>query len=173
MPQNQPIAAGDTSRMADLIARHQRLVYTVCMRIVHSPPDAEDLTQETFLKALGALSSFDGADEKAWLCRIAINTCLDFQKKAGRAPREDFESVWPRLLAPDNTEETAARRDAMRRLKDALDSLPPKYAAVLTRFAEEGLSVREIAAAEHLPKKTVETRLYRARKLLRERWDDT
>ena len=74
-----------------LIKQYQNLIYSICLKSVGNPFDAEDLTQEVFLSAYKNLSRFDGNYEKAWLSKIAVRKCLDYLKAAGRRsiPTED------------------------------------------------------------------------------------
>ena len=74
-----------------LIQQYQNLIYSICLKSVGNPFDAEDLTQEVFLSAYKNLSRFDGTYEKAWLSKIAVRKCLDYLKAAGRRsiPTED------------------------------------------------------------------------------------
>ena len=67
-----------------LIKQYQNLIYSICLKSVGNPFDAEDLTQEVFLSAYKNLSRFDGTYEKAWLSKIAVRKCLDYLKAAGR-----------------------------------------------------------------------------------------
>ena len=74
-----------------MIDQYQNLIYSICYRLTGDYFEAEDLAQDTFLSAYKNLSSFDGKNERAWLCRIATNKCIDYLKRAGRrsVPTED------------------------------------------------------------------------------------
>ena len=78
-----------------LIDQYQNLIYSICLKSVGNPFDAEDLTQEVFLSAYKSLAHFDWLYEKAWLSKIAVRKCLDFLKAAGRRsiPTEDILSL--------------------------------------------------------------------------------
>ena len=78
-------------KLEELIDRYQSLVFSICFKMTGDYFAAEDLAQETFLSAYEKYSSFDGRHEKAWICRIATNKCLDYLKAAGRrsVPTED------------------------------------------------------------------------------------
>lgn len=90
-----------------LIKQYQNLIYSICLKSVGNPFDAEDLTQEVFLSAYKNLSRFDGNYEKAWLSKIAVRKCLDYLKAAGRRsiPTEDTYfsqipvSIWSAVLS--------------------------------------------------------------------------
>ena len=74
-----------------LIDRYQNLIFSICYKMTADYFASEDLAQETFLSAYEKYTSFDGRNEKAWICRIAVNKCLDYQKHSGRkaVPTED------------------------------------------------------------------------------------
>ena len=77
--------------------RYEKLVYSICYRMVKNPFDAQDLTQETFLSVYKKLPEFDGTYERAWICKIATNKSLDYMKQAARKtePQEEvyFEEM--------------------------------------------------------------------------------
>lgn len=89
-----------------LIQQYQNLIYSICLKSVGNPFDAEDLTQEVFLSAYKNLSRFDGAYEKAWLSKIAVRKCLDYLKAAGRRsiPTEDtyFSQIPDHQSSPED-----------------------------------------------------------------------
>ena len=89
-----------------LIKQYQNLIYSICLKSVGNPFDAEDLTQEVFLSAYKNLSRFDGNYEKAWLSKIAVRKCLDYLKAAGRRsiPTEDtyFSQIPDRQSSPED-----------------------------------------------------------------------
>ena len=83
----------DQEYLVSLIESYQNLIFSICYKYTSNYFDAEDLTQDTFLSAYKNFSHFDGKNEKAWLARIAVNKCLDFQKRSvkGEVPtQEDF-----------------------------------------------------------------------------------
>ena len=67
-----------------LISQYQNLVFSICLKLTGDYFAAEDLTQETFLAAYRHIEEFDGLAEKAWLCRIASNKCIDYRREAAR-----------------------------------------------------------------------------------------
>ena len=89
-----------------LITQYQNLIYSICLKSVGNPFDAEDLTQEVFLSAYKNLSRFDGTYEKAWLSKIAVRKCLDYLKAAGRRsiPTEDtyFSQIPDQQSSPED-----------------------------------------------------------------------
>jgi len=166
------VRAGDTGAFADLVRRHQDRVYGMALRTAGKPEDAEDLAQEVFLSVFRGLEGFKGdAQFTTWLYRIAWNRCADWlrrNRKPGRrtAPLEEADAV------ADGRADPAAEaigEDDRLRLRTALDGLDERYRSVVELACIQGLSYTEVGSALGLPVKTVETRLYRARRLLRER----
>ncbi len=161
-----------SARLTELVTQYQNLIYTVCLKITGIPSDAEDLTQDTFVKAYLSLDSFDGIHPKAWLCKIAVNTSLDHLKSIrARPPAEPYEENVKTLEAREDIQRMAEHHETLEQLQQALNSMPAKYATLLRRIVHEGAGVAEIAREDKLSVRTVETRLYRARKMLKERWD--
>jgi RNA polymerase sigma-70 factor, ECF subfamily len=166
------VRAGDTQAFADLVRRHQDRVYGMALRATGRSEDAEDLAQEVFLSVFRGLEGFKGdAQFTTWLYRIAWNRCADWlrrNRKPGRrtAPLEEADGL------ADGRADPAAEvigEDDRLRLRRAIDGLEEHYRSVVELAGIQGLSYAEVGAALGLPVKTVETRLYRARRLLRDR----
>lgn len=155
---------------AELVARYQDPVYAMAVRFVRRRADAEDLAQEAFLRAYRGLDGFKGeARFSTWLYRITWNLCADWMRRhrrPGRSPvsMEDALEVADGKVDLEGGLLEAEERRAVRK---ALDSLDEKYRSVVTLLYFQKLSYEEIAAVLQCPLKTVETRLYRARKLMK------
>ena len=151
-----------------LIDRYQDLVFSVCYRMVNNYFEAQDLAQETFLSAYLALDRFDGAHEKAWLCRIAANKCTDYLRRQRMQLVPDGEEAM--LALPDEApdpERQVLEDEVQEELKTACETLKEPYrAAALSYFVEE-MSFGEIAEQTEQNVKTVQTRIYRAKAQLK------
>lgn len=156
-----------------LVERYERPVFGLLLRIVRRVETAEDLAQETFLKAYRALGRFDPERKfSSWLFKIAHNAALDALRRDGHeplsldAPLSDGEEP-PELPADPKAEnpfERAAGRDLGRALEGALRRLKPQYREILLlRFVEE-LSYEEMAEVLGVPLGTVKIHLFRARR---------
>lgn len=165
------VRKGETRFFADLVHRYQDPVYGMTLRFVRSAGDAEDLAQEAFLRAYRGLDGFKGdARFGTWLYRIAWNLCADWlrrNRKPGRAALtiDDAAGVADGRVDLEEGLLAAEERQEVRR---ALDRLDEKYRSVLILLYYQKLTYDQIAAVLDVPLKTVETRLYRARKLLKE-----
>ncbi len=155
--------SGDRAAFGELVSRHQAAVYRVARGILRDPAEAEDATQETFVKAWENLSRFRGESGFfTWLYRIAVNAAL----MAGRRRPKTVKLVIDRELPrdPDEGEPTMAT------LEKLLGELPPEARAILILRDLEGLSYREISDTLEVPMGTVESRIFRAREELRAKW---
>ncbi len=166
------VRGGDTGAFADLVRRHQDRVYGMALRTTGRSEDAEDLAQEVFLSVFRGLAGFKGdAQFTTWLYRIAWNRCADWLRK-NRKPGRRTTTLEEADGIADGRADPAAEvlgEDDRLRLRTALDGLDEIYRSVVELACIQGLSYAEVGTALGLPVKTVETRLYRARKLLRER----
>lgn len=124
--------------------------------------------QETFLAAYKGLDSFEQEKEQAWICKIALNKCLDFLKSAGRrqVPTEEvyFEQEMDKRAIPEQMYLQKESDEAVRQL---CKSLKEPYGSVAVAHFLEGKTAREIADSTGEGLKTVQTHIYRAKALLK------
>lgn len=170
---------GDATAFAAIMRRHNRLLFRAARGVVSDDALAQDVVQETYLRAFVSLDGFRGdAALGTWLARIAINTALALQRRSGRlVPLEDgaleegvaeLETVMPEH-APHETPDAAAERSELRGLlQAAIDHLPPIYRSVFMLRAVEELSVEETALCLGVSHDVVKTRFARSRAMLRE-----
>lgn len=150
-----------------LIDTYQNLVYSICYKIVRDYFDAEDLAQEAFLSAYRHLSDFDRQHEKAWLCRIATNKCLDFIKRSDRKsiPTEE-EYFTAQTGHSPSPEESILELEIKKQLSERCKKLKPPYREIALDYFYSELTAAEIAENTGKNLKTVQTQIYRARALL-------
>jgi RNA polymerase sigma-70 factor, ECF subfamily len=146
----------------ELVTRYRRRLFSVCVRVLRSPQDAEDAVQETFVRLARGAADFRGdAKVSTWLYRIARNVCTDHVRYDARRPSTPVDDVASVHDAPD-VDELAARDTAMV-LRDALAKLDEGSRTVLLLVAVDGLSYEEAAEATGLAVGTVKSRVSRAR----------
>jgi len=163
---------GNQASFAELVRRHQNGVYSLCYRLLGDAAEAEDLAQEAFLRLYRSLPKFRvDALLWPWLRKLTANVCIDAlrKRKPAAMPLEDLgqDGGEPRVGAADELPEDAyLGREARLDVQKALLRLPPDYRAALVLRYLEDLSYQEVAEALGVPLSTVETRLFRARKML-------
>lgn len=145
-------------------------MYASAYRLTGSRDDAEDLVQETFLKAYRSIERFqEGTNPGAWVYMIMRNTFLnDIRSKKGREVLLFDEAMAERLADTSGSPITEERMDE--ELQTVLNSLPPDMKEALVAREISGLSYQEIADTMGLPIGTVKSRINRAREALKERW---
>lgn len=133
-----------------------------------NPFDAQDLTQETFLSAWKRWEEFDGRHEKAWICRIATNKCLDFLKSRERKPEKLEEETLTGIPDHRSGPEGQYLMNESREMVRALcRQLSPPYDEIAEAHFYEEKSVREIAEEKGRNIKSVQTQVYRAKAQLK------
>jgi RNA polymerase sigma-70 factor (ECF subfamily) len=175
----------DPSTFADAAMVHLDALYSAAMRMTHNAADAEDLVQETYLRAYRGYERFEeGTNLRAWLYRILTNTYINSYRAKQRRPIEsDLDDVedlylYRRLGGLETAERGRSAEDELMALltdsevKDAMDALPEKFRMPVLLADVEGFSYKEIAEILDVPIGTVMSRLHRGRKALQKSlWD--
>lgn len=167
--------AGDAEAFRPLVHRYQRLAFSVALRMVGRRADAEDIAQQSFVDAFGAVDRFDGEGRhhafSTWLLRIVVNRAKDVLKSKKRTEESlDAEvSGGEAMFAHDpvSPETRTAQHEIRVRLENALLQVHPKYREVLILKDVEELSYEEIREILRLPITTLKIRVVRARTMLR------
>ncbi len=167
-------AVSPAHRLADFEERlreSQRLVYQIAFGVLSNAADAEEITQDVFLRAYRKLSSLrEPGKFRAWVARMSWRLAINRQRDSGRALRRDtawFESAMP---PPLSAETLASRREFHERLREEIDRLPEKLRAALLLSAVDGLDTHAVSAILEIPEGTVRSRLHLARKQLLRRF---
>jgi RNA polymerase sigma-70 factor (ECF subfamily) len=172
-------AMADRAQFTEQAMEFMPALYTAALRMTRNPSDAEDLVQETFLKAYRAFGSFqEGTNLKAWLYRILTNTFINSYRAAKRRPEkadvEDIEDLYlykrlNELAAPGvgrSAEEELLERITDDEVKRAIESLPEAFRIAVLLADVEGFSYKEIADITEVPIGTVMSRIHRGRRAL-------
>jgi RNA polymerase sigma factor (sigma-70 family) len=150
---------GDAAAVRDLVGRYEAAVFGLCLKLLGHRQDAEDVTQEVFLRVFRSLRRWDASRPlKPWVLGITVNRCRTLGGRRGRRPGTvDF---LPETLPAKPADDSAELR---RELAAALDGLRPEYRTAFVLFHEQGRPYEEIAAELGRPVGTVKTWLHRAR----------
>jgi RNA polymerase sigma-70 factor (ECF subfamily) len=158
---------GETEAFGELVTRYQTSVFNVCYRILHARAEAEDMAQESFIRAHERLSTFD--EERPfgpWIRRVAANVCLNHLESQHVTTELNEERDADQSQQPETQAEARERSEQIRY---ALASLPPHYRIVIELRHYQEMSYDEIAAELNIPVSDVKSHLFRARKLLAEK----
>ncbi len=171
----------DAAAFNEIVARYKNRVYNYICRTVGPGADADDLTQETFIRAYMNIKSFQSrATLNTWLFRIATNICIDHQRKVKRIQsnlvplqREDADNEEDvQMDIPDtryNPEDMLLTKELNTELSKALLDLPEKLRTVILLHDIEGLAYEEIMEIVDCPLGTVKSRLFNARQTIRKK----
>ena len=167
---------GDGKAYDELMLMYKDAVFNIVYRMVRKRAEAEDLTQETFIKAYNSINSFN--EEYAfstWLFKIATNHCIDFFRKRKlttysmeqtiRYKNDEIKHEYP------DTEKTADKEllasEKSRLIREGIEKLPEKYRTAIEMRHRDEMSYDEIAAILNIPLGTVKARIFRAREMLK------
>jgi RNA polymerase sigma-70 factor, ECF subfamily len=169
--------AGDQQAFASLVERYQRKAYSVAVGLVKDREEAMDIAQEAFVKVYKYLDHFKGDSSfYTWLYRITVNICIDHRRKRGGDPRDHVEfdeavrredegevGVFGTRLG-SNPQKAALRGELMEKIEEALQQIPENHRSILLLREVEGMSYEDLAKTLKIPKGTVMSRLFHARK---------
>lgn len=167
--------SGDEHALEELLCKYKIAVYNLIYRMVKDKQEAEDLTQETFIKTFKSLPSFN--EEYAfstWIFKIATNNCIDFFRKRklktysiDKPIKYKTSEIQQDHPDPDlNAEKNILAKERSELIRQAIDSLPEKYHEAIELRHQKEKSYEEIAEILDLPLGTVKARIFRAREML-------
>ena len=152
-----------------LINQYQNLIFSICLKLTKDYFVAEDLTQETFLSAYKHLNQYSLEAEKAWLCRIASNKCVDYLRAAARRDIITEEEVIHSLEQPAREEpmRQVLNSEILEELRFCCNALSPPYREVAIAHFMDGKTAKEIAQESQTNINTVKSHIHRAREMLK------
>ncbi len=162
------VLAGKTERFSYFLDTYGQRVFNLIVRMTGSPEDAEELTQDTFMKAFEHLSAFNGNSSfSTWIYRIAYNTTLSALRKKRNEVLSFDDKLWKSVS--DTQVDEALDTDSeeqIEKLQQALSTLPADEQALVTLFYEEEKTISEICYILHLSESNAKVKLHRIRKKL-------
>lgn len=169
------ILSGDEQAFRRLMDRYRGYLFGVVYSILRHAKDAEDITQEALVQIYLSLPQYRSKGLKSWMTRIAVNKAIDHKRRLMRKKEELSAAIEvdfaPSLVEPDVSTQVL-RAESREEVQEKLDQLPAHYREVLVAYYMEGKSYREIAGQLGIEERTVATRLHRARKLMRQQWQE-
>lgn len=178
----QRVQAGDEGAFHELFQRYHRRAYAVAFGVVKARQDALDIVQDAFIKVHRHIGTFQGSSSfYTWLYRIVMNLAIDHVRRGRQAKDLDYDdkvardstdvagdgTMLPRIL-DGNPRKTVMRKELMERILKALDELPEYHRRVIIMREWEGLSYEEMAKELKVPKGTIMSRLFHARRKMQE-----
>lgn len=172
--------SGDQDAFSRILSQYKDLVYNVCYRLLEDPLDAEDCSQDTFVKVYYGLKDFKFKSKfKTWLYRIAVNTCKnklaskEYRRRRNMVELDKPVAMIDDILMPEiqdpgpSVEAMVMKKDTIRRVLKAIGALPTLEKTLIVLCDLEDVSYEEIAAITGLKLGTVKSKLARARSRLR------
>ena len=168
-------AEGDIDAFETLIQSHQKKVYNIALRMTKNPEDAQELSQDAFVRAFIAIKKFRGDSSFAtWLYRITMNVCTDFLRKRNKASvisieQSVYESQQTMQLADNEPgpDEISEKNQLKKLVKEAMDLLPPEHRQVLILRDLLDMTYKDIANTLSINEGTIKSRINRARENLK------
>jgi RNA polymerase sigma-70 factor (ECF subfamily) len=158
---------GDPAAFEELVRNHQRMIHSLTFRMTGSPADAEDLAQETFIRAYAQIGAFRGtAKFSTWLYRIAVNTCLNWRQSEARRFQLHTHAAEEISAQHANGENSPAATRSNQHVQEALVKLPAKQRAAIVLTIYDGLNHAEAAQILGCSETTVSWRVFAARRKL-------
>ena len=162
----------DHNAFAEIVARYKNLVYSIVLKMVTDPEDANDMAQEIFIKAYKNLGRYS-PDYKfsTWIIRIATNHVIDYRRKkrSETVPIDEYEAELGCLQSAEQTPETQLiKQESSQTIKDLISDLPDIYKIPIVLFHQQGLSYQEISDIIQEPLSKVKNRIFRGRRMLKD-----
>ena len=158
----------DKSYFGELVGRYKNLVFTVILRMLNDRQEANDLSQEVFIKIYLNLDKYH-PDFKfsTWIMRIATNHVIDFRRKKHQET-VPLENVEYELSGEESPEDAYITNERKRFLTNMIEGLPDMYKIPIVLYHQQGMSYQEISEITHEPLSKVKNRIFRGRKMLKE-----
>ncbi|NLY42521.1 MAG: sigma-70 family RNA polymerase sigma factor [Clostridiaceae bacterium] len=166
-------ALGDEEAFSKLIENYKNYVFAIILNFVRDYDEVENIAQEVFIQVYVSLPGYDHDNFKGWIGRIAANKSIDFlRRKKSKHKLEDRLTEEMEEDQSDSPEYQLIQKEKHDELLRAINSIPEIYRNTLTKFYFQQKSYEAIAQEENITVKTVASRLYRAKIMIREKWRD-
>lgn len=166
---------GSEKAFASIVNNYKNYIFAIILNFIKDYGEAENVAQEVFLQVYTSLPAYDNTNFKAWIGKIAANKSIDWiRRKKTKFREETVENATDLIDSTasykDNPEMSVVDKERKEVLTRALNNMPEIYRAVIEKFYFQEKSYEMIAKEEDVPIKTIASRLYRAKILLKEKW---
>ncbi|MFC4404149.1 RNA polymerase sigma factor [Gracilibacillus xinjiangensis] len=167
------VKTGNKQALRLLIEKYKHHVFKVAYSVIHDEKEAEDVAQETFIKMIYALPSYQNQGFKTWISRIALHKAIDLKRKKQRQ-QEDLTRFEEDYLYADESrvDQMLLAKEKEELVQKAINQMPVKFQQVVRLYHFDGLQYKTIADKLDLKETTVKMRLYRARVWMKENWKE-
>ncbi len=168
----EEIICGNDHAFRLLLEKYRNDVFRTIFAILRDQKEAEDATQEVFVKIYTALSQYENQGFKTWMTRIAVNHAIDVKRKHGRRREEVLEiSNYP-VADLNSVEGVLLQKEQQELVRKKLNDMPENYREVIYGFYIAEKSYQQLASEQNVQVKTIETKLYRARQWMKTHWKE-
>ncbi len=168
------IKAGDEAAFKELVEKHKLSVLNLCLRFTGNKPDAEDLSQDVFIRIYQAAPRYEAkAAFTTWMYRIAVNLCLNYQRRkklltffsidSNNNTDENHQKKIPDIISSERPDTNFEQKERAQFIQQAIQSLPENQRTVVILYRYQNLSYQEIADSLETSISAVESRLFRAK----------
>jgi len=164
---------GDREAFSLLIEEYKGYVFAIILRFIQDQEMVRDIAQEVFLQVYQSLNSYQPQNFKGWIGKITVNKTIDYKRKCKTFELKLEEaSLYQEHEKIGEPERLWLEKEKENQVQEVLQQLPLLYREMIYKHYYQGKSYQEIASEEGISKKTVESRLYRARNIFRQKWRD-
>lgn len=167
---------GDPDAFGELVRRYEAYVFAIAFNFVSDPMDAQDIAQNVMLQVYRSLPSYQSHNFKAWIGRIAVNKSIDWKRRnSSRSEKElltDNEEPFSCSSGQYDPEQRLFQKERRAEIQKVLEIMPSSYRRVIEDYYFREMSYQEIASQEGLGLRAIESRLYRAKHLFRQKWGE-
>lgn len=171
----EKVRSGNDHAFRLLVEKYRTHVYKSVYAVLRNQKDAEDASQEVFVKIYISLPRYKNQGFKTWITRIAVNHAIDMKREHVRkreSMEEEMQSSNLKIPYMESTEQVVLMNEIKQLVRSRLDELPDNYRDVITGFYIEEKTYQQLAKEQGVQVKTIETKLYRARQWMKKHWKE-
>ncbi|WP_066299086.1 RNA polymerase sigma factor [Bacillus sp. FJAT-29937] len=170
----QKVKSGNSHAFRLLVEKYRNDLFRTIYAVLRNQKEAEDATQEVFIKIYTSLSQYGDQGFKTWITRIAVNHAIDVKRKQNRSQEDIIDLAENDMLGTqwESVEYEIIHREKVSRVREKLHELPENYRNVIYDFYIADKTYQQMAAEQNVQVKTIEMKLYRARNWMKKHWKE-